>query len=74
MRNLRLVLPVAQYAKRVTPRESQVLALAHLPNAQIAQQLGISRETVKAHLANASLKLGAENRTAAVLLWMERAA
>jgi len=74
MRNLHVVLPVAQYAKRVTPREAQCLALAHRTNAEIAQALEISVETVKKHLANGRLKLGAENRTAATLLWMERAA
>lgn len=74
MRQLHVVLPVAQYAKRVTPRQAECLELAHLHTAQIAQVLDISRETVRKHLANAYVKLGVENRAQAQKVWMGRAA
>jgi DNA-binding CsgD family transcriptional regulator len=52
----------------LTAREVQVLALAGrgLPVSAIAQQLRISRGTVKSHLEHIYAKLGAGNRTAAV--------
>ena len=48
----------------LTPRESEVLALLRedLPNDAIAERLGISLETVKAHVSSILLKLGVENR------------
>jgi DNA-binding CsgD family transcriptional regulator len=52
----------------VTPREAEILALAHLDNQAIADLLGIRRETVKTHLKRAYDKLGAANRTHAVML------
>lgn len=76
MRNLRLLPNVTQFPggvnPRISPREADVLALAHLRRAEIAQELGISEETVKVHLRNACLKLGAETRTGAALAWRER--
>jgi DNA-binding CsgD family transcriptional regulator len=58
----------APSTRRVTPRQAQCLELAHLSNADIAAILGISAETVKAHLADAYARLGADNRTHAVML------
>ncbi|PWT80847.1 MAG: hypothetical protein C5B57_11600 [Blastocatellia bacterium] len=52
----------------LTPREIQVLELLAegLPNKAIANQLGISDQTVKFHVSSISGKLGAANRTDAV--------
>src|SRR3977135_3681917 len=52
----------------LTPREVQVLELLAegSPNKAIAQQLGISDQTVKFHVSSISGKLGAKNRTDAV--------
>ena len=52
----------------LTPREVQVLELVAegLPNKMIADQLGISDQTVKFHIASITGKLGAANRTDAV--------
>ena len=55
-------------AEALTPRETQVLELLAegLPNKAIAQQLGISDQTVKFHVSSIAGKLGAVNRTDAV--------
>src|SRR5205809_3626630 len=55
-------------AEPLTPRERQVLELLAegLPNKAIADQLGISDQTVKFHVSSISGKLGAANRTDAV--------
>ena len=52
----------------LTPREIQVLELLAegLPNKAIAEQLAISDQTVKFHVASIYGKLGAANRTDAV--------
>lgn len=52
----------------LTLREVQVLELLAegLPNKSIAEQLGISDQTVKFHVASILGKLGASNRTEAV--------
>lgn len=49
---------------RLTPRESEILALigSGLSNQQIADQLFISRETVRWHVRGLYSKLGIENR------------
>lgn len=59
---------IRKYPCGVSARESQVIELAHLSNAEIAEKLGISYETVKVHMKNAFVKLGAENRTSAAML------
>jgi len=61
-------------ADRLTPREMDVLQLLAegLPNKAIARHLGISDQTVKFHLASICGKLGAENRTDAVRLAIQR--
>jgi DNA-binding CsgD family transcriptional regulator len=60
--------------ERLTPRERQVIALAHLRNQDIAGELGISPATVKTHMERVLMKLGAETRTQAYALVMERKA
>jgi DNA-binding CsgD family transcriptional regulator len=53
-------------------RELEVLGLARLghTNATIAEQLGVSSHTVKFHLASCYRKLGAVNRTDAMVRWL----
>ena len=55
-------------AEPLTPRETEVLALVAegLSNKAIADQLGISDQTVKFHVGSIAGKLGAANRTEAV--------
>lgn len=55
-------------AEPLTPREMEVLELLSegRPNKAIAEQLGISDQTVKFHVSSISGKLGAANRTDAV--------
>jgi DNA-binding CsgD family transcriptional regulator len=57
----------------LSPRESEVLALASLglTNPQIAARLQLSVHAVKFHLAGAYRKLGAHNRTEAVVRYMQ---
>jgi DNA-binding NarL/FixJ family response regulator len=54
----------------LTPRESAVLRLLRegLTNKQIARALGLREPTVKVHVHNVLLKLGATNRTQLALL------
>ncbi len=58
----------------LTPRERDVLAhLVHgKKNQQIADELGISDATVKVHVGNILLKLGAADRTEAVTVALMR--
>lgn len=58
----------------LTPREVQVLQCVAMgkPNKQIAQELSISEDTIKGHLRSIMDKLGANNRTHAVTLAIQR--
>lgn len=60
-------------AADLSPREAEVLALVveGLLNKQIAQRLGITERTVKAHLTSAYQRIGVADRTQAAL-WAER--
>ena len=55
-------------AEPLTPRETEVLALVAegLSNKAIADELGISDQTVKFHVSSIAGKLGAASRTDAV--------
>lgn len=67
-RQLRVPAPVAAAAP-LTEREQEVLrglAAGH-PNKRIGSHMGISEGTVKVHVSNILAKLGAGNRTEAVL-------
>ncbi|MEU8825620.1 response regulator transcription factor [Streptomyces sp. NPDC048636] len=60
----------AARAAALTRRETEILRLMArgLANQQIADELTVSLETVKTHVGNVLTKLGAENRTQAVIL------
>lgn len=60
--------------EHLTPREKQVLALLAdgLSNRGIADQLGISDQTVKFHVASIMGKLGTSNRVETVRLAVRR--
>ena len=62
-----------QQTRELSPRETEVLILLTrgLANKQIAQKLGISEKTVKAHLVNVFQRIGVADRTQAAL-WAER--
>lgn len=57
----------------LTQRETEVMTLlastARGNTKRVAQTLGISPRTVEIHVHNARLKLGAETKTEAVLMW-----
>jgi len=57
-----------QPAPRVTPRQREILALiaAGLSTAEVANELTLSRETVRNHLRNASRELRAHTRVEAI--------
>ncbi|MEU7639491.1 MULTISPECIES: response regulator transcription factor [unclassified Streptomyces] len=57
----------------LTVREEEVLRLmaTGLSNPEIAQSCGVSLETVKTHVGNVLTKLGAQNRTHAVVIAYE---
>lgn len=57
----------------LTGREEEVLRLmaTGLSNPEIAQSLTVSLETVKTHVGNVLTKLGAQNRTHAVVIAYE---
>lgn len=58
----------------LTPREIEVLQFVALgkPNKVIASQLQISEDTIKGHLGSIMDKLGANNRTHAVAIGVQR--
>ncbi len=60
----------AQRVRDLTPQQFRVLQMlgAGLLNKQIAYDLGVSEATVKAHMTAILRKLGASNRTQAVLI------
>lgn len=65
-------------AVNLTARETEVAQLvsARLPNADVAQTLGLSTRTVETHLMNAHRKIGVDNRddlARAVRTWLELA-
>ena len=62
--------PGTARAEALTARERQVLGMlaSGLSNRRIAERLGISENTVKAHVAAVLAKLGAATRTEAVTL------
>ncbi len=61
---------VAQRLRELTPQQFRVLQMlgAGLLNKQIAYELNVSEATIKAHMTAILRKLGASNRTQAVLL------
>ena len=61
-------------SETLTPREREVLELLGegLSNREIADRLGISEHTAKAHVASVFGKLGASNRTEAVSRGLRR--
>ncbi|RZA12202.1 MAG: response regulator transcription factor, partial [Lysobacteraceae bacterium] len=61
---------VAARVRELTPQQFRVLQMvgSGLLNKQIGYQLGVSEATIKAHMSAILRKLGANNRTQAVLL------
>jgi LuxR family maltose regulon positive regulatory protein len=66
--HLRAAVELARLSEPLTPAEHRVLELlpTHLSEAQIAEQLFVSRNTVKTHLKGVYRKLGAGTRAEAV--------
>ena len=67
---------LAEHTPRIalTPRETEVISLMStgLTNAQIADRIGRTEETVKVHVKNILQKLDARDRTAAVTIAARR--
>jgi NarL family two-component system response regulator LiaR len=63
----------ASIGRDLTLREREVLnyLAKGLTNPEIAQQLSVSRSTIKAHVSNILSKLGVSNRAAAIALALE---
>ena len=61
---------IASRLRELTPQQFRVLSMlgAGLLNKQIAYELGVSEATIKAHMTAILRKLGASNRTPAILL------
>jgi two-component system, NarL family, nitrate/nitrite response regulator NarL len=66
--------PAASDVEPLTPREAEVLALLAegLANKSIAQRLGVSERTAKFHVESILGKLGAENRSEAIVIAARR--
>jgi DNA-binding CsgD family transcriptional regulator len=66
--------PRSEAESELTPRQRQVLELiaAGLDNAQIAERLGISTRTARAHVSAVLERLGVENRTQAAVVAVRR--
>lgn len=73
LRSRAAVQPAGVTRHDLSPREVEVLRLVMqgLLNKQIAQRLGITERTVKAHLTSAFQRIGVADRTQAAL-WAER--
>ena len=65
--------PMSQFAEALTARESEVLALIArgLSNAEIADNLGLSIETIRTHVKHVYMKTGARDRAHAVIIAYE---
>jgi DNA-binding CsgD family transcriptional regulator len=63
-----IALPAVEDKPVLSPRQSEVLAYLQdgLTNPEIAEKLGVTERTVKAHCQEVFDRLGARNRTAAV--------
>ena len=61
---------IAARVRELTPQQFRVLQMlgAGLLNKQIGYELGVSEATIKAHMSAILRKLGATNRTQAILL------
>jgi DNA-binding NarL/FixJ family response regulator len=65
--------PRPQFAESLTGREAEVLALLArgLSNAEIADNLGLSIETIRTHVKHVYMKTGARDRAHAVIIAYE---
>jgi DNA-binding NarL/FixJ family response regulator len=65
--------PSVQFAGTLTSREAEVLALIArgLSNAEIAESLGLSVETIRTHVKHVYMKTGARDRAHAVIIAYE---